>query len=117
MFGLGFRQIFILLIFVAFLYAAAQYVPAYVSAYQFNDFVHQEVKYAANARKTTEQVRASVMEKAKEMEISLVPRDVHVTRRGPSFTLDVDYHFPIDLRVYRQDLAFHASESGEVYGK
>ena len=52
MFGLSGRQIFILLILIALLFAGAQYVPAYFAAFQFNDYVRQEVKYAASSRKT-----------------------------------------------------------------
>ena len=42
MFGLSGRQIFLLLLLVALLFAGTQYVPAYFSAFQLNDFVRQE---------------------------------------------------------------------------
>ena len=47
MFGLNGRQLFFLLAFIALLYAATQYGPAYFAAFQFNDFIRQEVKFAA----------------------------------------------------------------------
>ena len=28
--------------------------------------------------------------------------------------LELDYRFPIDLRVYQHDLEFHVSEAGEI---
>jgi hypothetical protein len=115
MFGLNFRQIFYLLVVVALIYAGIQYVPPYLDSYQFNDFIRQEVKYAISARRTPDQVSASVLQKAKDMNIPLTARDIHITRRGPSFTLDVQYHFPIDMRVYQQDLVFRASETGETF--
>jgi hypothetical protein len=47
--------------------------------------------------------------------IPLTKNDVHITKRGPSFTMEVDYRWPIDLKVYKQDLMFHVSEMGEVF--
>ena|ERR1051326_2523921 len=115
MFGLSGRQIFILLIVVALLFAGAQYVPAYFAAFQFNDYVRQEVKYAATSRKTVDSLRADVLEKAKELEIPITKKDIRITRRGPSFNLDVEYHWPIDLKVYKHEIVFHTSENGELF--
>jgi len=115
MFGLNGRQIFILLSLVAILFAGSQYVPAYFAAFQFNDYVRQEVKYAVTNRKTAEILRTDIAQKAVDLGIPIKGKDVRITRRGPSFTLEVDYHWPIDLRVYRHELAFHVSESGEIF--
>jgi len=30
-------------------------------------------------------------------------------------TVEFDYHWPINLRVYKHDLVFHVSESGEIF--
>src|ERR1700741_4120398 len=106
MFGLNGRQIFILLVLIAVLFAGTQYVPPYFDAFQFNDFIRQEVKFAVSARRSTEDIRNSVVQKAKELNIPITPRDIKITRRGPAFTLDLEYRFPIDLRVYKHDLVF-----------
>ena len=115
MFGLSGRQILILLVLIGLLFAGSQYIPGYFAAFQFNDFVRQEVKYAVSARKTPETVRAELLEKATELGIPLTKNDVRITKRGPSFTMDIEYRWPIDLKVYKQDLVFHVSESGEVF--
>jgi len=115
MFGLSSRQVLILLILVALLFAAAQYVLAYFAAFQFNDFVRQEVKYAGTSRKTTETLRQNVFQKANELGIALDKKDIRITRRGPSFTLEVDYKWPIDMKVYHHELVFHTSETGESF--
>ena len=60
MYGLSGRQIFILLVLVAILFAGSQYVPAYFAAFQFNDYIRQEVKYAVTNRKTPEMMDQSV---------------------------------------------------------
>jgi len=115
MFGLSGRQIFILLIVIVLVYAGIQYVPAYFASFQFNDFIREEVKFAFSSRKTVNAVRADVIKKAKELDISIMPDDIHITRRGPSFRLELEYRWPIDLKIYKHELIFHASETGEVF--
>jgi hypothetical protein len=115
MFGLSGRQIFILLIVVGVLFGGSQYVPAYFAAFQFNDYVRQEVKYAAASRKTADTLRANILQKADELGIPLKKDNIRITRRGPSFTLEVEYHWPVNMRIYQHELVFHASESGEMF--
>ena len=115
MFGLSGRQIFILLFLAAAIFAIAQYFPAYYSAFQFNDFIRQEVRFAAGARKTPEVIRGEIVKRAEEMGIGINPRDIKITRRGPAFTLELQYRWPIDLRIHQHELVFDVSESGEVF--
>jgi hypothetical protein len=115
MFGLNGRQVFFILVFVAVLFAATQYGPAYFAAFQFNDFVRQEVKFAAAAQKDVDRVRNEILEKAMELGILLGRRDIRMTRRGPAVIVEFEYRWPIDLRVYQHDLVFHVSESGEMF--
>jgi hypothetical protein len=117
MFGLSARQIFLLVLLVFALFAGAQYVPVYFRALQFNDFIRGETKYAASMRKSTEQLRTVISERAKELKIPIGPKDIHITRRGPAFQLELDYSFPIDLRIYQHTLSFHVSEAGEIFEK
>jgi hypothetical protein len=115
MFGLSGRQLFFLFILVALLFTGTQYVPAYFAAFQFNDYVRQEVKFAVSARKTAELLRGEILQKASDLGIPLTKKDIVMTRRGPSFTLQIEYHWPINMRVYKQDLVFHVSEDGEIF--
>jgi hypothetical protein len=115
MFGLSGRQIFILLLLAAMIYAVMQYFPPYYTSFQFNDYIRQEVKYAITARRTPITVRDRIVSKAEELGIDVSERDIKITRRGPSFQLELEYAFPIDLLVYQHDLVFHSNESGEVF--
>ena len=115
MFGLNSRQIFILLLLVGLLFAGAQYAPAYFAAFQLNDYIRQEVKYAATSRKTSDILRMEISRKAQDLEIPIAPKDIRITRRGPSFTLELDYRWPIDMKIYRHVLVFHTSQSGEIF--
>jgi hypothetical protein len=115
MFGLSGRQILILLVLVVFLFAGAQYGPAYYSAFQLNDYIHQEVTFAVTNRKNPEKIRAEVVKEAKELGIDITPKDVHITHRGPAFTVDLEYRWPINMRVYKHELVFHSKETGEMF--
>ena len=115
MFGLSGRQIFILSVLVVLLFAGTQYGPAYFAAFQFNDYIHQEVMFAVTNRKTPEMIRAQVVAKAGDLGFHVVPKDIHITRRGPAFMFELEYHWPINLRVYKHVLTFHSSETGEVF--
>ena len=115
MFGLRGRQILILSTIVVLIFTATQYFPAYFAAFQFNDYIRQQVKYAASARKTTDTLRDEVLRKATDLGIPLTKEDIRVTKKGPSFTLEVDYRWPIDMKVYRHVLAFHTSQTGELF--
>src|SRR4051812_28029648 len=117
MFGLSGRQIFLLLLLVAALYAGSQFIPAYFHAFQFNDYIKSEVKFALSARRTPEDVRQHIVEEAKELDIPVGPRDVLIAKRGPAFTVDFQYSIPIDLKVYKRDLTFHVAETGELFEK
>src|SRR5262249_48621247 len=114
MFGLTGRQWLILLVFFALLFAASQYVPVYFAAFQLNDYVRQEVKYAGTSKKTADALRTEIFEKASELGGPLKKEDIRITRRGLSFTLDIQYRWPIDMKIYQHELFFHTSQSGEV---
>ena len=115
MLGLSGRQFFLLFLLFVGLFAASQFGPAYYHAYQFNDYIQQEVKFAVSSRKTPEVIRAEVVDKAKEYDIDIGAHDIRITRRGPAFNFEVEYHIPINLRVHHQDLVFHVNESGELF--
>jgi hypothetical protein len=115
MFGRRSRHILIVLIIVAVAFTGAQYIPAYFAAFQFNDFVRQEVKYAGTSRKTADALRADILEKANELGIPLTKKDVRITKRGASSTVDIDYRWPIDMKLYQHELIFHTSQVGEIF--
>jgi hypothetical protein len=115
MFGLNAKQIFMLLLLILALYAGSQLIPAYFNAFQFNDYIKQEVRFAVANRRTGDALKAKIVEKAHEYDIPVRTKDIRITRRGPSFTLELDYLIPVDLRFYKRDINFHVSESGELF--
>jgi hypothetical protein len=75
MFGLKGRQLFILLVLIAALFAGSQYVPGYIAAYQFSDYARQEVKYAVSARRSAEAIPQDLLDKPTELGTPLHKQD------------------------------------------
>jgi hypothetical protein len=115
MFGLKPKFILLVLVIAAIGYVAAQYVPAYVTDFQLRDFVRQEVRFAAPARRTPEDVRRIVLEQAHEWGIDLTAKDIQLTRKGVLFSLEFDYEWPINLRLWDHTLHFSVSATGELF--
>src|SRR5262245_39205521 len=115
MFGLNGRRLVILLILAALVFASVQYVPPYFASFQFKDYVRQEVKYAAASRKTMDVLRSEILQKANELGIPITKKDIRFMRTGPTFTLEIEYRWPINMKAYRHELVFRTSESGEVF--
>jgi hypothetical protein len=115
MFGLKGRQIFILLLLAAAIFAGTQIIPVYFRSYQFSDLAYQEVNFAVSKKESTEKVRAVIVELAKQYRIPIGPRDIHITRRGPSFTVNIEYELPVDLRVYQFRWPFHFDAAGIIF--
>ena len=117
MLGLTPRRLFFIAFIVAIVVLGRTYVPPYFSRFQFGDDVRQVVKYAAASRKNVDAVRQEILELAVEDGVEVTSQDIKITKRGPSFTVDVYYSWPIDLRVYQHELQFHISEHGEIFEK
>ena len=117
MFGLNPKKLFSLLLLIVLVFAGVQYGRAYITKYLFDDAVRQSVKYAAANRKGTEDVRREVFAKAEELGIEIGPKDIHITKRGPAFTLELEYAWTVNLRVYQHVLTFPVSENGEMFDK
>jgi hypothetical protein len=115
MFGLKSRQIFFIILLAAVTYAVVQFIPVYSRSYQFADAVYEDVKFAVSKRESTEKVRMNIVEDAKEFDIPIGPRDIHLTQHGPAFTVEIDYQLLVDFRVYQFQWPRHISASGETY--
>jgi hypothetical protein len=115
MFGLGFRQIFFLVLMGLIVFAGTQYIPAIYRIIQFEDAVHEEVTFASSKRTTTEKVRENIVNAAHGQEIPIGGRDILITRRGPAFSVEIDYSIAVNLRLLIHRIKRHVTASGEVF--
>ena len=73
------------------------------------------LRWPAASQKDVETVRREIVRVAEDHGLPIGPKDVVITKRGPSFSVDIDYSWPIDLRVHKYEMQFHVSESGELF--
>ena len=115
MFGLKARQLVYLLILLILVLAAWQIVPVYFQRFQFTDFVGAEVKFAVSKRANVKKVRSNILDEARRAQIPITAADVHITRRGPTFTVEIDYKLPVDLGVYQFQWPSHVKIAGDIF--
>jgi hypothetical protein len=111
------RQIIFMVIFAFLLVGSIQYGTVYLGAWEFHDYIEQQVRFAARSRRSLEDVRGAVVRRSNELGIGVLPRDVHITRKGPSFTLSLSYTQPVDMFFYRHDMEFNVTRSGEIFDR
>src|SRR4030095_4826061 len=117
MLGLTPRRLVFIAFLVAVFVAGKAYIPAYYSRFQFGDDVRQTVKYAAAQHQNHEVVRKEILRLAEEDGVPITTDNVKITRRGYSFTVDVEYIWTIDLRGYHHEIPLHVSETRQEFGK
>ena len=98
-----------LLIIAAIVFAVVKVVPIYVNAYEFQDSMQTEARFALSyPPKDANQIRSDIWQKAQDLSIPLDTKDeIQVMENQGAVNISVDYSVPVDLRVYQFTLQFH----------
>jgi hypothetical protein len=90
-------------------FTAVKIVPVYVEAYQFQDSIEAESRFALTGypKKSVEDIRDDIYKKSQELDIPVRREDIHVNVTNGSVEIGTDYSVPIDLKVYQYTLQFH----------
>lgn len=111
--GKGRGKLIVTLVIVgAMFYAAAKAIPIYVHAYEFQDFLRDQVSDAmslAHRRPTVEEVRNNILSKASELQLPVQAKDVSIELSQSRVSINIDYQAPVDLGVYTLNLHFTPS--------
>jgi hypothetical protein len=88
-------------------------IPPYFSNYELEDAIKTEAMQSTYSTRSEEDIRESVIKQARDYDIELTPKQVHVSRVGGygngSLNIEADYSVPIDLPGYSTTLEFHPS--------
>src|SRR5271169_2868635 len=107
------KLIFGLGVIAAALFVCFRLIPPYFSNYELQDAIKTESVQSTYSTRTEEDIRAAIIKHARDYDIELTPKQVHVVRNGGigngSLTIDVEYSVPLDLIVYSTTLDFHPS--------
>src|SRR5512146_1230072 len=108
------RLLFGIFLIVATVYLSWKVVPAYFASYQFQEDVDDIARSAAlNTKKTPDEIRAAVFERAEAAEIPLDADDIIVTRKGADVSISAKYTVHVEVPIYPFDLNFSASTNRE----
>lgn len=98
-----------LIIVVALGFTAVKIVPVYVEAYQFQDSIEAESRFALTGypKKSVDDIRDDVYKKAVDLGIPAKREDIVVNVSNGSVEIGTDYSVPINLMITQFSLPFH----------
>ncbi len=100
------KALFGLLVVAAVFYLGYKVMPPYFANYQFEDVIRNETDMNSYSQKSEQEIRESVVKKARDLDIPLTTDQVKVQRSGPELAISADYTVHIDIPVYPFDLHF-----------
>jgi len=107
------KLVFALGILLALGMVGLKVIPPYFSNYQFEDAIKTEALQSTYTPRTEEDIRDAVIKQARNYDIALTPKQVHVARVGGmgngTLAIDAEYSVPIELPGYSTTLEFHPS--------
>ena len=92
-------------------------IPPYFANYELEDEIKTEALQSTYSTRSEEDIRDAVIKHARNYDIALTPKQVHVSRVGGMGTgtlaIDADYSVPVDLSGYSTTLEFHPSSKNK----
>ena len=111
------KLVFGVAILVAMALVGMKVIPPYFSNYELEDSIKTEALQATYSTRTEEDIQNAVIKHARNYDIALTAKEVHVRRVGGfgqgSLDIEVDYSVPLDLPGYSTTLEFHPSSKNK----
>ncbi|HEX7425020.1 MAG TPA: hypothetical protein VF311_14200 [Terriglobales bacterium] len=111
------KLIFGVAIIAAMVMVGYKIIPPYFSNYELEDAIKTEALQATYSTRSEEDVRDAVIKQARNYDIALTPKQVHVSRVGGfgqgTLAIDAEYSVPIELPGYSTTLEFHPSSKNK----
>jgi hypothetical protein len=102
-----------LAVVVAMVVVGAKVIPVYFANYQLEDAIKTEALTSTYSTRTVDDIRDEVIKRAKDCDVPLTAKQVHVARTGyngnGSLVIEVNYTATIDLPGYSTTVEFHPS--------
>ena len=103
--------------FVLVVFLGIKLVPIFVNNFEFEDSLKNDALQSTYSTKTEEDIREMVIRHARDCDIELTPKQVHVSRNGGfgngTLLIEVNYSVPVDLPGYSTTLEFHPSSKNQ----
>jgi hypothetical protein len=106
-----FKAILSLAFVGAVIFTGIKTIPVYVDNYQLQDYLTTQTPFWVTQHTTAEAVRANVLAKAQDLDLPLAAEEVTVEANANKVSVSIDFHVPVDLKVYT--LQLHFTDSSE----
>ena len=107
------KLVFGVAIFGLLVLVAWKVIPPFFANYELEDAIKTEATQSTYSTRTEDDIREAVIKQARNYDIALTPKQVHVTRVGSfgngTLGIDVEYSVAVDLPGYSTTLDFHPS--------
>jgi hypothetical protein len=104
-------------IFGALALIGLRVLPPFFSNYELEDAIKTESVQAMYSTRSEDDIRETIIKQARNYDIALTPKQVHVTRVGGfgagSLNIEAEYSVPLDLPGYTTTLDFHPSSKNK----
>jgi hypothetical protein len=92
-------------------------IPPFFSNYEFEDAIKNEALQSTYSTRSEDDIRDAVIKRARDYDIMLSPKQVHVSRVGGygngSLDIEAEYSVALDLPGYSTVLQFHPSSKNK----
>jgi hypothetical protein len=93
----------------SFVLIIALLAPVYIDNYRLNRYVRELAATPAAAAAPDERLRDEVVDRAHQLDLPLLPGDIHVTREGGKPHLEMRYKVKMNFAIYQVDLHVSAA--------
>jgi hypothetical protein len=111
------KLVFGVAIFLALALVGIKIIPPFFSNYELEDSIKTEALQATYSTRTEEDIRETIIKQARNYDIALTPKQVHVSRVGVfgngSLNIEAEYSVQVDLPGYSTTLNFHPSSKNK----
>jgi hypothetical protein len=96
------------------IFVGMKVIPVRITAYEFRDALREEARYAA-VRDDDAKVVTRILQKAEELEIPLLKKNLEVKRTTGEMIIRASYEQSIDLKVTTYVYRFRAEERAPLF--
>jgi len=109
------KAILSLAFIAAVIYSGFKIIPVYVNDYELNDYIYNQTPFWVTQHASAEAILKNVLAKAEDLDLPLAAEDVTIDANVNKVAVSIDYHVPVDLRVYTLQLHFtHSNENRSI---
>jgi hypothetical protein len=92
---------------------AYRMIPIKVKAADMRDTVVDEAKSAG--QRNDKQIMATILDKAKQLDLPIAENDVEISRKNQYITVDVEYVVPVEFPGYTYQWRFHHHTENPIF--